>query len=155
MPSYNQSTRDAIADIRGGLRVDRATAGLPASTTGSLFTVSGGNILMTLILGEVTTIIEAKANNTKLVANPTTGSTTDLCANLDITGDEVGTFYTISGTAGDALQSGSSGSVIAQAVSVVVAPGVIQLTCGATSTGSVAWSIWYIPLEYGASVAAV
>lgn len=154
MPNYNQSTRGIIADIGLGLRVDRDTAALPQTTTGSLFTVSGGNILLTLILGEVTTVIETQANNTNLVANPTTGTTTDLCAVLDITGGEEGTLYTISGTAGDALQSGSSGSVIAQAASVIVAPGAIQLTCAASNTGSVQWSVWYVPLVAGASVAA-
>jgi len=59
MPNYNASTRQAIADIGVGLRVDRATAALPATTSDVLFTVSGGRVIVDLILGEVTTVIEA------------------------------------------------------------------------------------------------
>lgn len=153
MPIYNLSTRGRIADIGIGLRADKATAALPQTTTGSLFNVEGGNILLTLLVGEVTTVIQTQLDNAKLQANPDTGTTTDLCGNLDLSADEVGALYTITGdTATDAMQRGESGSVPAQTTAVVVAPGTIDLVCSASNTGSVKWSVWYLPLEEGAYV---
>lgn len=135
-----------------GQRVDRATANI---TNGlDLFTVAGGRVLVTQIVGEVTTIMEAKTINLKLTADPTTGTSTDMCANLDMTAAEARTLLTISGTAADALRKGSSGSVVAQNAPVVVAIGAIEATVGATHTGSIKWSLWYVPLDEGASVAA-
>jgi len=152
MPNFNQSTRNMLASIALGIRVDRATDNI---TTGeSLFTVAGGNVLMTYILGEVTTIIETKVVNFKLVSTPTVGTATDLCGNLDLSADEVGSLYTISGAVATAMQRGESGSVIGQLYPVAVAPGTIDATVGATHTGSIKWSLWYLPLEDGASVAA-
>lgn len=155
MPSYNLGTRGRIADIGLGIRVDRATATLPQTTASAIFNVETGNVLVMLILGEVTTIIQTQANATKLQANPDTGTTTDLCGTLDITADEVGSLYTITGDAAtDAMQRGESGSVPAQTTAVVVSPGTIDLNCAASNTGNVKWSIWYYPLEDGAYVEA-
>lgn len=153
MPAYNLSTRGRIADIGLGVRVDRATDNI---TTGeNLFNIEGGNILVTLILGEVTTIIETKTVTFKLQANPDTGTTTDLCSNLDLSADEVGSLYTIAGNAAaTAMQTGQSGSVPAQTTAVVVSPGTIDAVVGATHTGSIKWSVWYLPLEDGAYVTA-
>src|SRR6185312_4831208 len=88
-----------------GILVNRATASLPATTTASLFTISTGRILLTSIVGEVTTVIQTQADNTKLQFDPTdAGATQDLCAVLDITADAVGTMYSITGTPGTAMQ---------------------------------------------------
>ena len=153
MPSYNLSTRGRLADIGLGIRVDRATDNI--LTSDNLFTVATGNVLVTLILGEVTTTMETKVLTFKLQANPTTGTTTDLCATLDLSADEVGALYTITGDAAtDAMQRGESGSVPAQTTAVVVAPVTIDAVVGATHTGSIKWSIWYLPLEDGAYIEA-
>lgn len=139
-----------------GTRVDRATAALPATTTGGLFTIAGGPVIVTAILGEVTTVIQTQANNTKLVFNPTaTGASQDMCAVLDTSADPVGEIYTISGTVGDALRSDLLiGNPVLQNA-LYCAEGVIELSCAATNTGSVKWSIWYVPAETGATVTAV
>ena len=135
-----------------GLRVDRATDNI--LTGEDLFTIAGGRVLVTQIVGEVTTIMETKTINFKLTANPTTGTSTDMCANLDLTAAEAGTLLTISGTEADALRKGSSGSIVAQNNPVVVAIGAIEATVGATHTGSIKWSLWYVPLDEGAYVEA-
>lgn len=138
--------------MRLGHRVDRETDNI--LTGEDLFTVTGGRVLVTQIIGEVTTIIESKAVNFKLASDPTVGTTNDMCANLDLTGAEVGTLLTISGTAADAMRAGKSGSVTAQNTPMVVAAGAIEATVGATHTGSIKWSIWYMPLDAGAYVEA-
>jgi len=147
-------TQDGIAlrKLMLGLKVDRATANM---TTGlELFTVSGGNCLVTLMVGEVTTVIETKTVNMTIVADPTTGTSTDIGALLDISADEAGTLYTINGVAATAVVRGESGSVPGALQPFVVAPGAIEVTIGATHTGSIKWTLFYIPIEDGAYITA-
>jgi len=137
-----------------GFAVEKAAAALPASTAGALFTISGGRVLLLGILGEVTTIIETQANDTKLTANPTTGTSVDICAALDITAKEVGALFGITGTFTDALQGGTAGAVGFPARGVVLPEGTLDLDCAATNTGAIKWKLWYLPLDEGAAVVA-
>jgi hypothetical protein len=139
---------------RFGAKVDRATAALPQTTQSALFTVTGGRVLVTNIVGEVTTAIQNQANNTKLVANPTTGTDVDLCAVLNIAADEVGCLYGITGLFSDAMVGANAGATVVPRNPVVVPVGTIDLNCAASNTGSVKWSITYIPLDDGAAVTA-
>lgn len=145
---------DELRTILFGTKVDRATAALPQTTASALFTISGGRVILTSIVGEVTTVIQTQANNTKLVANPTTGTDVDICAVLDITADEVGCLYGITGTFSDALVGANAGATILPARRVVLPAGTLDLSCAASNTGSVKWSLTYIPLDDGASVTA-
>jgi hypothetical protein len=146
---------DEVRAITQGILVERATATLPQTTGAAIFTVSVGRVLILGLLGEVTTVIQTQANATKLVSNPTaTGTSQDLCATLDISADAVGEMYTISGTVGDAMRSDLLiGNPILQNA-LVVSAGTIELNCAASNTGSVKWSLLYVPLDDGASVAA-
>lgn len=149
--------RNRYTELLLGFRVDRATAALPQTTDGALFTITGGRILLTTIIGEVTTAIQNQANNTKLKFNPTaTGADQDLCAVLDIANDAVGELYTIDGTVGNAMRSDlliGLNSLLG-AGGLILSEGAIELDCAASNTGSVAWSMWYVPLDLGATVAA-
>jgi hypothetical protein len=148
----NFLTGTSYRDLLLGIKVDRATDNI--LTGEELFSVVGGRVQVNLIIGEVTTIIETKTVNFKLVADPTVGTNTDLCANLDLSADEAGTMYTISGAAATAMQRGESGSVLAQLTPVIVSAGAIEATVGATHTGSIKWSIFYVPIDAGAYVEA-
>ncbi|MFC8515485.1 hypothetical protein [Streptomyces sp. NPDC057257] len=148
---------DQIRSLLVGIKVQRATAALPQTTASSLFTISGGKVLITSLVGEVTTVIQTQADNTKLTFDPTdAGATQDLCAVLDITADAVGTMYSITGTPATAMQDAlnflPSSKVLAQPL--VLKPGAILLDCAASNTGSVKWDLCYIPLDNGASVTA-
>lgn len=145
-----------IAQFRG-VKTDRATAALPQTTASALFTITGGRILLTGIIGEVTTVIQTQADNTKLTFDPTdAGATQDLCAVLDITADAVGTMYSITGTPATALQDGlnflSSNKQLAQPL--VLKPGSILLDCAASNTGSVKWTAFWVPIDPAARLAA-
>lgn len=150
---YNATQRAKLADMILGVRVDRAASTM---TNGlDLFTVAGGNVQVNLILGEVVTLMDTEATLFKLQSNPTVGTTNDMSADLDLTAAEIGALITISGTAATATQKGSSGAVIGQAVPVIVAPGAIEAACGNdANTGTIKWSLWYVPLETGAYVTA-
>jgi hypothetical protein len=137
-----------------GLRVLRATATLPATATGSIFTVTLGNVMITSILGVVTTSIQAQANAVKLVATPTIGAVNDLCATVDINGLAAGGQLSLTGLAADAMVKSTGGGVSSLRNAIVVAPGAVGLNTAATNTGSIRWIVTYVPLEDGALLVA-
>lgn len=75
-----------------GTKVERVTAALPASTLGNIFTVSGGRVAITSVVGEVTTVLGAGANTITIGYAPTvgTGSATALGTSATITTAAVG-----------------------------------------------------------------
>ena len=150
------NTKGVIMEQAGGRLGDafytgRVAATLPATTATAYFTVTG-KIKLLDIVGEVTTVVQTQANNTKLIANPTVGADVDLCAVLDTSADAVGTIYTITGTLANALVATTSGAGVAQAAPTVVAAGTIDLSCAATNSGATKWLVRYQPLEVGARV---
>lgn len=134
------------------LVVRRATASLPQTTAAAIFTVVGGAVEITQITGIVTTAIQNQLNNTKLIANPSAGTSVDMCAVLDIANDEAGTIYSITGTLANALAGTAAGAVAGQATPVIVQTGTIDLSCSASNTGAIRWIVKYRPLDEGAYV---
>jgi len=140
---------------RLGVEVQRATAALPQTTQSPLFTIAGGRVGVTMFIGEVTTVLQTQANNTKIVYAPTgAGADTDLCAVLDTTAGAVGTYYSLPNSVSSALSSGIRRCHPSVAVLFVLEAGTIDLSCAASSTGSIKWSCWYIPIDSGATIVA-
>lgn len=140
--------------------VERTTANLPQTTASSIFRVSGGKVRVLSIVGEVTTVIQTQANNTKLqFASTSPGSTTDLCAVLDITAKAVGSLFSITGTLATAMKATTNNMIVPAdnlaTPGLVLGPGDIKLSCAASNTGQVKWTITYEPLDAGGGVAAV
>ena len=152
--NYDVSTRERIADLIAGLRVSKAAIDIAAISTKSLFTVIGGNCLILGLIGEVTTIIETQANNSKYISTPTVGTAVDLCAAVDITAQEVGGLLTITGVLATAAVKGTAGAGVMMTTRQVVAPGVIGFDTAADNTGAMKFTIWYVPLEDGAYIEA-
>lgn len=147
-------------ELTQGIRVDRATATLPAdASTDELFTVTGGRVLIIGLVGEVTTALQAQANAVKLSYDPTAAGTTfDLCTAVETNADAVGQMYYI---AGDVATPGALlvGGAVGQANPVFAKPlmlseGAILVDCADGGTGSVSWSLIYVPWDAGAEVAA-
>jgi hypothetical protein len=149
------SSRTEIPILRTLTHVKRATASLPQSTTEELFAITGGRILVHLLLGEVTTVIQSQTNNAKLTINPTTGTSGDVAANLDITGDEVSALYFPEGDATALIGANGGTGFAAGGIQHFIVPiGGIDLTCSASNTGAVKWDLWYEPLDELATVVA-
>lgn len=144
----------SLRQLQKGLKVERAIAALPQTAAAAIFTVTGGRVAIRQIVGEVTTVIQNNPNNTKLTANPTTGTSVDICAVLNIAADEVGTLYGISGLNSDAMIGINAGALPGQTRDVIVNIGTIDLDCAANNTGSVKWTLFYIPIDDGAAVTA-
>ncbi len=143
-----------LRNLLFGLAVERDAAALPQTTQSALFNVEGGRVMVLGIIGQVGTAIQNQANNTKLVANPDSGTDVDLCAVLSVANDEAGTLYSITGLASDAMIGTAAGAVSGQARPVIVAPGTIDLNCAASNTGTIGWTLFYVPLDDGAYVTA-
>lgn len=149
----------AFAGNLRGVRVKRPTANLPQTAAAALFTITGGKVLVTALFGEVTTVIQAQADLVKLTFDPTdAGATQDLSVSTasDITGDAVGTMYSLTGDATvkltDSLNFLPANKLPTQPF--ILKPGAILLDCSASNTGQVKWDIWYVPLDDGAKVVA-
>lgn len=138
-----------------GRTVQRATANLPQTATGSLFAVSGGRVLVTSIVGQVTTAVQAQANAVKLRATPTVGAVNDLSGTVDINGAAVGSLLAATGLAADALVLSTGGGISMLRNPILVAVGNIGLTTAASSTGQIKWTLTYLAYDNGAAVAAV
>ena len=142
--------------IGEGRLVEKALAALPQTDSLNIFTVTGGRVIVTQLIGEVTTVIGNVPNSTHIQHTPTAGAAVDLCAaGNDIDSDADDTLYGMTGVPTDAMLDGL-GAVPAQTQSIVLLPGAISVKCLGSDggTGRVKWAIKYIPLDEGASVVA-
>lgn len=141
----------AIRNAVYGIRVERATGNIAQGGALTLFTVAGGRVILTAIVGEITTAIQGQANAVKLLTTSTVGSvSTDLCATVDLNAAVVGNLYgfTAPGTAA------TIGSSVGQPNETIIQPGTIRQNAVASSTGQMKWTLHYIPLDDGATVTA-
>lgn len=143
---------------------------LPASTTGHIFTVAGGRVIVTSLTGVISTAIQAQATTLSVGNTPTGGSasTASFCATLDLNGKVAGVSLAVpqakatallaSGADGTFLwntTSGGQGVPIASGGLLIVPAGTIDVTTVATSTGAITWSVTYVPYDSGATVTAL
>ena len=137
-----------------GQTTERATAVLTAATV-PIFTISGGRIKVTQIIGEITTAIQVLATNVSLSAIPTVGTARALCVPTNISGYALGDLLGIDGINTSALLPPvSSGVVEAQTMGVIVQEGVINVISNSAPTGSIKWTLKWVPIDEGAAVAA-
>lgn len=140
-----------------GTRVFKDTGTL-ASATKTLFTVAGGECLITAMYGLVTVSITV-ANAYYLKLAPTAGQTAQLCTSLDIgttdtTAGGLLTFGASTATAPPALMSPSTAAGgYGQPLTAVVTSGSIQHLSAGTD-GKITWVLTYVPLTDGATIVA-
>lgn len=145
-----------VRTIAAGIAVSRATATLPASATGNIYTVAGGRILVVGLVGEVTTAVQNQACTLAIGTAPTvgTGSTTALGTASSIIAAPIGTHFAAAPGGATVTDLSTQAGVLLQAARFVVNIGNITITTSATNTGSVKWDLIYIPLDLAATVAA-
>ena len=127
-------------------------------TTGNLFTYKG-SVAIVSITGTITTAIQLQVTNCKLNITPDALAAYDICANKDISNMGVGTLFSITGTAANAMVGTTVVGAIAPGQASIVqatciTSGVVSVTYGAASTGVIKWDIVWEPLNAGASVVA-
>ncbi len=136
-----------------GRGVVSSASGAFAADTRTIFTVTGGEVMITALWGKVTTTITV-ANTVKLQANPTTGNTADL-----VTATDLGTTDTAAGTVIGLDQGTTAPSkLLANGrvdLNAVVSTGdVEQVVTGTGPDGDITWYCTWIPLSDGADLVA-
>jgi hypothetical protein len=155
MPFFNQSTKDIIVANELGLRVDGAAKSLPASTTQVVFTVTGGRVLITAMIATVTTAIQAQANAMKYTGTPLAGTAVDLCTTAETNNAELGAKFVLPAAVGSALAKTLNGAANLVSCNILLEAGTTILqNCAATNAGAMQHTLWYMPLDPGAAVAA-
>lgn len=144
----------SFASVGLGFRVDKASATLPASGNQTIFTITGGRVMVNVLFGEVTTVVQAQACNLKVTSVPTVGTAADLAANLDINAKEAGCLFLVEGD-GTALVGANAGAALSAVGGnpMILPAGIVRITTSATNTGATKWTLYYVPLDEGASVA--
>lgn len=138
-----------------GIRVQRATAVLPATTQAAIFTIASGRVIVTSLVGTFTVAGSATATTLKITGNPTAGTDVDLATATAVTSKEVGSIITLPAALGGAVTVANAGGTLVPIGSgLILNPGTLDIVTSATNTGSVKWDITYVPLDDGASVAA-
>lgn len=150
------ATLNQLTDLRKllwGTKVSRATATLPQGANAPIFTIAGGRVLITAIVGQVTVVLGA-VGNMKLIATPTTGSAQDMCAVVAAGTLAAGTMLSITGAVGDAMVAQNGVMKGISYDGIIVDIGTINLSLSGSSTGSVKWDLFYTPLDDGGVVTA-
>lgn len=143
-----------------GNKVEEPAAVLPATGTAHLFTVSGGRVAITGLVGQCTTVCSATATTVSVGMTPAVGtaSVASLATATAITSKEVGTLVSLPSGAPGALVVGANAGGAGQVQGpggYVVQPGTVDIVTSATNTGAFKWTLTYVPLDDGASVTAV
>ncbi len=154
-----------LRNINLGRAVVKGPVTNPQTASTALFTVTGGKVLITSLTGIVTTVQGATANSFNITYTPSGGSAADLAAATVCTSDAVGTLYTITGVAADIVSAQKVGGTEVPQVTFAPTPtfltgpigvdaGALNLKASGSNTGATTWTLTYIPLDDGASVAA-
>jgi hypothetical protein len=157
MPTYNQSQLENIAACHLGMRADSAAALVTAAAV-TKFTVTGGNILMTGFYGEVMVPIAATATTVIVTHTPTVGTASILgilAGATDIQSFAVGRMAYLA-TFGSILTWTATGYGILAPMAgtrYILRPGALSIAgSAAPATGTVRWSMFYVPIDVGAYV---
>jgi hypothetical protein len=147
-----------LRQVELGFQVLKAAQTLPQTTTLTLFTVTGGRVAVTSLVGTVSTVIGAGAVTMSLGLAPTVGSpNTAGIAGLtaSLAAKEAGTNFWLPPIAGGTLLVGANAGAAAQLtanVYVATTGTITWTTAAASTTGAVSWALTYIPIDTGASV---
>ena len=154
MPAYDLNTIGQYTKERLGIRVDNSVVGITVAED-PIFEVFGGAVKVNLIFGIVTADI-AGAGSTILMNFANVVAADDFVlsiASADFAGDLIGTVYILPATAAGAITTDGGGG-INLCPEWIFPPGELCVTGGAAGTGTIKWSLFYVPLVEGAYVTA-
>ena len=139
--------------ILGSGPVSKATGTITGNPTTPLFTITGGDVLITGVWGKVTTALSTDSGTYALQANPTTGDTQTIVTATDLgtTDTAVGSVIglTRGTTAAPAFLRG--GTVRTEAV---VTTGQIEFVGAASANGAITFYVTWVALTDGATLVA-
>jgi hypothetical protein len=152
-----------IRQIHLGLYATKTTG---ATTNGSqnLFTVAGGLVVVTALVGIATVAFDGTVTSINLQHTPTGGAAADIAAATVVTSDAIGTIYTVTGVAAEGLSLQTTGGAEAPTVTfgklwqsgggLILPAGTLTYKGTAADAGTVAWHLTYVPISSTAAVTA-
>ncbi len=150
-----QSQKDTLSGYVVGIKVQKASTAYTSTIAQTLFTITGGKVLVQMLMADVTTLHGATTLNIKTATAPTSGTAVALSTDLDTNALEAGGTLYVEGD-GTATVKANGGVVLSSATQsgFIVSTGSITFTPSATTTGATLWQLWYIPIDDGAAVVA-
>lgn len=149
-----------LREIAFGVQVIKLAQTPPNSgSSATLFTVASGAVLVTSLLGHVSTALSGSTGAIALGSKPTVGTeeTAGIATAGVVGGAEIGTWISAvpldTGLAGAIQANVHAGTVVYLGTPFVVNPGTIEITTSvATMTGAIDWYLTYVPLVTGGTV---
>lgn len=145
---------DQVRSIALGLGpISKATGAISGNPTTALFTVAGGEVLITSLYAKVTTALSTDSGTYAVQQNPTTGDTqtlvtaTDLGTSDTAVGSVVG--LTHGTTAAPAFLRGGTAELNA-----VVTTGSVEFVGAASANGALTFYVTWVPITSGATLVA-
>jgi hypothetical protein len=124
---------------------------LPQTATAALFTITGGTILVTGMLGIVTTAVSG-SGTLSLGSTPTGGTSgpAHIATAATIGGKAIGTMYSpvfTSGVAGAPAINNNSALPGFFPGNFAAITGTIDWTTSTSMTGQMKWFLWFVPID--------
>jgi len=145
-----------------GVQIDRAASILPQTVVlpgTPYFTVAGGRVLVTGLVGEIVVANVGGAVNANWYFAPTVGTGGNICAATALAALVIGNLLSITGLLTDAMLPAAPASLVPMLTvagkGLIMPAGNLGVITNASVTGQWIWSLWYIPVDAGATVVAV
>jgi hypothetical protein len=145
--------------VYGSQVIKKAQTPPNSGSSATLFTVAGGAVIVTGLLGHVSTALSGTTGAIALGQTPTGGvaDTGGIATAGVVGGAVVGTWVSAvmltTGLAGAVQANILAGATVGLGMSFVIGAGIITVTTSvATMTGAIDWYLSYLPLDTGAAV---
>lgn len=140
-------------NVLGMAPVSKTTGTITGNPTTPLFTIAGGEVLITGLWGVVTTALTTDSGTYALQQNPTTGDTQTI-----VTATDLGTSDTAVGSLIGLDQGTTAASKFLRGgridLNAIVTTGQIEFVGAASANGAITFYVTWIPLTDGATLVA-
>lgn len=158
MANFIQGTQ--LRTMQFGAVVSKLAQTPPNSgASATLFTVTGGAILATVLAGRVSTVLSGTTGAISLGQTPSGGvaATAGIATAGVVGGAAVGTWVSAvslsTGLPGAVQANTLGGTAVGIGQPIIINAGIVTITTSvATMTGAIDWYLLYVPLNDGASV---
>jgi len=142
-----------VRDIALGRPASKATGAISGNPTTPLFTIAGGEVMITSVYGLVTTALTNATGTYALQQNPTAGDTTTLVTATALGATDVSVGSTLGLTHGTTVAPAFLGGGQVR-LDTVVTTGQIEFVGALSADGAITFNVTWIPLTDGATLVA-
>lgn len=145
---------DQVRNVVTGVGpITKSTGTITGNPTTALFTIAGGEVLITHLWAKVTTSLTTDSGTYALQMNPTTGDTATI-----VTATDLGTTDTVAGTVVGLTHGTTAAPAFLRGgtseLNAVGTTGQIEFVGAASANGVITFGVMYVPLTSGASLVA-